>query len=81
MDRRVLTLDEATCRRRTSIKWRLHPEDVLPLWVAETDFDTCPAVKQAIQAGVDREYFGYERRNRSVEKALAGFVLASLVRR
>ena len=28
------------------------------------------AVKQAIQAGVDREYFGYERRNGSVEKAL-----------
>lgn len=44
MDRRVLTLDEATCRRRTSIKWRLHPEDVLPLWVAEMDVLPAPGI-------------------------------------
>lgn len=64
----------ATLRTRGTMKWTVYDEDVLPLWVAETDFDTCPAVKQAIQSGVDREYFGYERRNQSVEKALAGFL-------
>ncbi|CAI36751.1 MalY/PatB family protein [Corynebacterium jeikeium] len=64
----------ATLRARGTMKWTVYDEDVLPLWVAETDFDTCPAVKQAIQSGVDREYFGYERRNQSVEKALAGFL-------
>ena len=30
-----LSLDEL--RRRTSVKWRMHAEDVLPLWVAEMD--------------------------------------------
>lgn len=33
-------LDELTLaqlRRRTSMKWRAHPDDVLPLWVAEMD--------------------------------------------
>lgn len=64
----------AMLRARGTMKWTVYDEDVLPLWVAETDFDTCPAVKQAIQSGVDREYFGYERRNQSVEKALAGFL-------
>jgi bifunctional pyridoxal-dependent enzyme with beta-cystathionase and maltose regulon repressor activities len=24
-------------RQRTSIKWRSHPDDVLPMWVAEMD--------------------------------------------
>lgn len=66
--------DVDTLRARGTMKWTVYDEDVLPLWVAETDFDTCPAVKQAIQAGVDREYFGYERRNGSVQKALAGFL-------
>lgn len=73
-DSTVSVPDLATLRARGTMKWTVYDEDVLPLWVAETDFDTCPAVKQAIQAGVDREYFGYERRNRSVEKALAGFL-------
>lgn len=31
----ALTLD--LLRRRTSMKWRTHPADVLPLWVAEMD--------------------------------------------
>lgn len=73
-DSAVSVPDLATLRARGTMKWTVYDEDVLPLWVAETDFDTCPAVKQAIQAGVDREYFGYERRNGSVEKALAGFL-------
>ena len=70
----VTVPDLDTLRARGTMKWTVYDEDVLPLWVAETDFDTCPAVKQAIQSGVDREYFGYERRNGSVEKALAGFL-------
>ena len=73
-DSAVSVPDLATLRARGTMKWTVYDEDVLPLWVAETDFDTCPAVKQAIQTGVDREYFGYERRNGSVEKALAGFL-------
>lgn len=44
MERRVLTLDEAALRRRTSIKWRLHDPDVLPLWIAEMDVAPAPAV-------------------------------------
>lgn len=44
MERHVLTLDEATCRRRTSIKWRHFDGDVLPLWVAEMDVLPPPPV-------------------------------------
>ena len=41
----TLTLDQL--RRRTSSKWRAHPEDVLPLWVAEMDVFLAPAVARA----------------------------------
>ena len=35
-------------RRHTDcIKWDLFPEDILPLWVADTDFAVCPKIIEA----------------------------------
>ena len=41
---RILGADLTTNRRRTSVKWRAFPSDVLPLWVAEMDAILAPAV-------------------------------------
>ncbi|PBC70523.1 cystathione beta-lyase [Streptomyces sp. TLI_235] len=46
-------------RQRTSMKWRAHPEDVLPLWVAEMDVPLAPAVTEALRAAVDLGDTGY----------------------
>lgn len=47
-------------RRNTeSIKWRLFPEDVLPLWVADMDFRSPSAVIDALHQRVDHGIFGY----------------------
>lgn len=43
---RRLSLDQL--RRRTSMKWRTYPEDVLPLWVAEMDVPLAEPVARAI---------------------------------
>lgn len=51
-------LDELR-RDRTSVKWRLFPEDVLPLWVAEMDAAPCPPVVEAVRAAVERGDTGY----------------------
>lgn len=48
MDRRLLTLDETTCRRKTSVKWRQYPADVLPLWIAEMDTLPAPGVAREL---------------------------------
>ncbi|MCM3689630.1 MalY/PatB family protein [Kocuria rosea] len=53
----TLSLDQL--RRRTSIKWRAHPGDVLPLWVAEMDVSLAPAVAQAVHEAIDRGDTGY----------------------
>lgn len=55
--------DIDTLRARGTLKWTAYPADVLPLWVAESDAATCPAVLDAVRAAVDREYFGYPRRS------------------
>src|SRR3989475_12192110 len=47
--------------RRTSDsnKWRKFPPDVLPLWVADMDFASPPAVVQGVRARGERGFFGY----------------------
>ncbi len=42
----MLSLDQL--RRRTSIKWRHYPADVLPLWVAEMDVPVAEPISRAI---------------------------------
>ena len=52
-------LAEEELRRRKTIKWNLFGPDVLPLWIAEMDFPTAPAVLDGIRACVANEEFGY----------------------
>ena len=44
---------------RGTRKWTVFEEDVLPLWIAESDFPTAPAIKKALEDLVDKEAFGY----------------------
>lgn len=59
MDRHVLIHDENACRRRTSIKWQYHEQDVLPMWVAEMDVLPAPAVASEIHRIVADGDLGY----------------------
>lgn len=52
-------LTEDQLRQRKTIKWNFFDPDVLPLWVAEMDFPTAPAVVDAVRAWVADEEFGY----------------------
>lgn len=42
-----------------SMKWRIYPKDVLPLWVADTDFEIEPKIIEAIQERLKHPVFGY----------------------
>ncbi|MDN3524794.1 PatB family C-S lyase [Halomonas sabkhae] len=42
-----------------SQKWHRYAEDVLPLWVADMDFRSPPAVIEALQARVEHGVYGY----------------------
>ncbi len=52
-------LTEDQLRQRKTIKWYHFGPDVLPLWIAEMDFPTAPAVLDAARACVANEEFGY----------------------
>ncbi|MGW4549755.1 MalY/PatB family protein [Streptomyces violaceorubidus] len=54
---RALTPDQL--RRRTSMKWRTHPADVLPLWVAEMDVPLAGSVVRAVTRAMELGDTGY----------------------
>ena len=55
--------DEIILRRNTnSYKWdAAKEEDVLPMWVADMDFRTAPAVVEALRKRVEHGIFGYTK--------------------
>lgn len=54
--------DKTIDRRATnSYKWDSAPEGVLPMWVADMDFRTAPAIIGALQKRVAHGIFGYTR--------------------
>ncbi len=54
--------DKTIDRRATnSYKWDSAPEGVLPMWVADMDFRTAPAIIDALQKRVAHGIFGYTR--------------------
>ena len=47
-------------RRGTNcVKWDKVPEGVLPMWVADMDFETAPCVQEAVRKRAEHGVFGY----------------------
>ena len=60
-------------RRRTSVKWRMFPEDVLPLFVAEMDYPLAPAVSAAMIERIQASDTGYVADDRTMGPAFSRF--------
>jgi len=56
----TFSFDQIIDRRGTdSMKWRAFPPDVLPLYAADMDFPSPPAIAEALHARIDHGFFGY----------------------
>ncbi len=60
-------------RRRSSTKWRTYPDDVLPLFVAETDFPLAPAITDRLRTAVELGDTGYTPPDPGIRAAFAAF--------
>lgn len=66
--------DKLTHRRGTlSYKWDCAPEGVIPLWVADMDFETFPGITAALQKRVAHGIFGYTAVPQAYYKAVTGW--------
>ncbi len=64
--------DQIVNRRGTdSIKWSLYDKDVLPLWIADMDFLTAPAVREALRERVEHGVYGYVTEPAELREILA----------
>jgi cystathionine beta-lyase len=52
-------LDASVLRKRTSEKWSVYPEDVLPAWVAEMDYPVAPCIQEVLGHMVAQSDLGY----------------------
>ncbi|TFC91889.1 MULTISPECIES: aminotransferase class I/II-fold pyridoxal phosphate-dependent enzyme [Cryobacterium] len=69
-----VTADPLTLlRERTSMKWRSFPADILPLFVAESDFPLAKPVAEALIAAVLRSDTGYVAPVNGLAEAFTGF--------
>lgn len=68
----ILNVDVGRLRQRTSMKWSRYPADVLPLWVAEMDCETPPAVAETLHRAISLGDMGYPNGS-AYEEAYAAF--------
>lgn len=62
-------------RDSDSIKWNLYDEDVLPLWVADTDFLSPSPVIKALKNRTDHGIFGYAESQEFTKEAVRNWLL------
>ncbi|MGF6823568.1 cystathionine beta-lyase [Microbacterium sp. ZKA21] len=70
---RVEALSLEQLRERSSEKWREYPADVLPLFVAETDFPLAPEITRALERAVAIGDTGYVASRTPLPEAYAAF--------
>jgi cystathionine beta-lyase len=63
-------------RMRTSMKWRAFPDDVLPLFVAETDYPLAPTIADVLAAAIRNSDTGYAPPTSELPEAFAAFAAA-----
>lgn len=60
-------------RQRSSVKWQRYPADVLPMFVAETDYPLAPAISAALTRAVELGDTGYTSPTSGVREAYSTF--------
>lgn len=60
-------------RRRSSTKWRSYGDDVIPMFVAETDFPLAPAITAALAEAVEIGDTGYTPPRPGIDADFAAF--------
>jgi bifunctional pyridoxal-dependent enzyme with beta-cystathionase and maltose regulon repressor activities len=68
-------LSVAELRARPGIKWHRYPDDVLPAWIAEMDFDVAEPIQAASRRLVDQRAYGYDDSDQPLAQAFADYML------
>ena len=76
----IYDFNQITNRRGTDcVKWDVADrvfkgEDLLPMWIADMDFATAPAIQEEIRKRVDQGVFGYGMLPAAYHEAVIGWM-------
>lgn len=59
----------------SSNKWSRYPESIIPMWVADMDFDSPACIKEALAQRIDDGVFGYTFTPKALAKAIQSHLL------
>ena len=60
--------------KTNSIRWDKYDSSVIPLWVADMDFESPPCIIKAMKDRVDHGIFGYTHEPKDFKKSIADYV-------
>lgn len=66
----------ATLLARRGLKWRLHGDDVIPVWVADMDFPVASCIQRALERIVEQGDYGYALRDGEAPQVSVGIAFA-----
>jgi len=59
-----------------SDKWSKYPETVIPMWVADMDFDSPDCIKKSLNQRVEEGVYGYTKTPKALGKAIQSHLLS-----
>ncbi|WP_421855429.1 MalY/PatB family protein [Marinomonas sp.] len=60
----------------SSDKWSKFPDNVIPMWVADMDFDSPDCIKEALNQRVNKGVYGYAHTPKALVKAIQSHLLS-----
>jgi len=71
-----MSFDDLISRKATgSLKWdRYQDTDILPMWVADMDFEVCQPIQDAIKKRIEHPVYGYTVAPKSLDRAIIAFL-------
>lgn len=60
----------------SSDKWSKYPQEVIPMWVADMDFDSPDCIKAALNKRVEEGVYGYTHVSKALEQAIVSHLVS-----
>ena len=70
----VIERCDTNCAKWDAVKMRYPGKDILPMWVADMDFNTAPPIIEALKKRAEHGMFGYVLKSPAYNEAVLGWV-------
>ena len=70
----IVPRKHTNCLKYDNVMEIFGTEDILPMWIADMDFEVCPAISQAIEKRAEHHIYGYSQAPDSYWESIIGWI-------